>query len=109
MDKKRERIRELNDAFRKSFVDGRIILTMEVQALEEASRAKLLKGVQEFDVFSERNDPYCEHDFGSIDIEHERYYWKIDYYDQCLKFGSNDPSDPNQTTRVMTIMHAREY
>ena len=109
MDRKRERIRELNDAFRKSLVGGRVMLTAEVQALEEVSRAKLLKGVREFDDFSGRNVPYSEHDFGSVDIEQERYFWKIDYHDLSLKFGSSDPSDPNTTTRVMTIMHASEY
>ena len=109
MDKKREQVRELNDAFRKSFVGGRVVLTADVQALEHVGRAKLLKAVQEFDDFSERNDPHREHDFGAIDIGQERYFWKIDYYDPSLKLGSHDPSDPNITTRDMTIMHASEY
>ena len=39
----------------------------------------------------------------------ERIFWKIDYYDPSLDFGSEIPSDPAQTVRVLTIMLASEY
>ncbi|HEX3871384.1 MAG TPA: DUF3768 domain-containing protein [Pirellulales bacterium] len=35
--------------------------------------------------------------------------FKIDYYDRDMEFGSEDPADPQKTTRVMTILRADEY
>jgi hypothetical protein len=50
-----------------------------------------------------------EHDFGSFEVGHRKLFWKIDYYDPTLAFGSDDPSDPAKTARVLTIMLAEEY
>ncbi len=62
-----------------------------------------------FDEFTPDNDPYGEHDFGSVSVRGTKLFWKIDYYDLSLNFGSKDPADPAQTTRVLTIMLAEEY
>ena len=62
-----------------------------------------------FDAFTSDNDPHGERDFGSFAICGEHLFWKIDYYDQGLRFGSEDPSDPAVTRRIMTIMLASEY
>lgn len=59
--------------------------------------------------FDADNDPYDEHDFGSFKIIDQRMFWKIDYYGETMDVGSNDPADPAQTTRVLTIMLAEEY
>lgn len=103
------RIRELNDAFRASFIGGRVLLTAGVAAMPEAQQAKLLEGVCRFSAFDDRNDPYHEHAFGALDIDGVRYFWKIDYYSRDLASGSSDPADPSATTRVLTIMRADEY
>ena len=49
------------------------------------------------------------HDFGAFVHNGERVFWKIDYYDPSLTKGSEDPADPQQTARVLTIMLASEY
>ncbi len=95
------RIRDLNDAFRRAFVGGAVLITAGVEALPSHQRHAILAKVRAFDAFSEHNDPHCEHDFGSIDEAGVRCFWKIDYYDRKTEFGSPDPADPAVTTRVM--------
>jgi hypothetical protein len=105
----KHRIRELNDAFRQTFIGGRVLVTPGVRALPLESNAALLERVRTFDRFDGDNDPHQEHDFGAIEIAGERYFWKIDYYDSIMVGGSEDPTDPGKTTRVLTIMRADEY
>jgi Protein of unknown function (DUF3768) len=106
---KTRRIRELNDAFRKSFCGGQVTVTAGVHALPADKKAKVLEMVRTFDNFDSDNDPHGEHDFCSFKIDGESYFAKIDYYDLEVRYGSDDPSDPTKTTRVLTIMRADEY
>lgn len=104
------RIRELNDAFRMSFTGGKIYMAAGVAALDDAAKTKVLTTVRNFSAFSKDNDPYGEHDFGNFTIDDEKYFFKIDYYSsRDPDLGSEDPSDPNETERVLTIMLAEEY
>jgi Protein of unknown function (DUF3768) len=105
----RDRIRVLNDNFRTTFLGGRVVLTSGVSELPIDTKAKLLLLVKTFDAFTKDNDPYREHDFGYVELGGETFYWKIDYYDRDCQYGSEDPSDPEKTTRVLTIMFAGEY
>lgn len=107
-------IAQLNDRFRQGdhSVDhslGHLRVTSGFNALLREDQKELLRLVQAFDQFTEDNDPCGEHDFGSIQLKGEKYFFKIDYYSPDLESGSNDPSDPTQTRRVMTIMHSSEY
>ena len=106
---KTDRIRELNDAFRRTFVGGAVMVTQGVEAIPLDQRRSLIQKVRNFDAFSEDNDPHAEHDFGAVNEAGERYFWKLDYYDRKMEFGSPDPADPAVTTRVLTIMCADEY
>jgi hypothetical protein len=106
---KTERIRELNDLFRATFLGGRVVLTQGVAALPTPVQQVLIGRVRAFDTFNEDNDPHGEHDFGSIEIEGETFFWKIDCYDKTLAYGSPDPADPELTARVLTMMLASEY
>lgn len=102
-------IARLNDAFRKTLLGGQVMLTAGVQALSELEHYEVFKAVQTFNDFSEDNDPYGEHDFGAFTVNGKKFFWKIDYYDPTLTFGSEDPADSAKTKRVMTIMLAEEY
>jgi hypothetical protein len=106
---KTDRIRNLNDAFRRTFVGGAVMITAGVEAMPLDQRRSLLQKVRSFDAFREDNDPHGEHDFGAVDEAGIRCFFKVDYYDLKTEFGSPDPSDPAVTTRVLTIMRADEY
>lgn len=105
------RIAALNDAFRRTMgaMGGRVMQTAGVAALPPAARATIYAQVATFDAFTPDNDPYGEHDFGAFAHQGERILWKMEYYDKNLDYGSEDPSRPEVTTRVLTIMLANEY
>ena len=80
-----ERIRALNDAFRRTFVGGAVMITAGVEAMPVEQRRSLLAKVRAFDAFTEDNDPHGEHDFGAVDEAGVRCFWKIDYYDRATE------------------------
>lgn len=102
-------IATLNDAFRRSFTGGRVVLSAGVAALPSVARAALLAAVRGFDCFDADDDPHGEHDFGAVTVAGYRCLWKIDTYDLSLRCSSPDPTDPAVTIRVLTIMLAEEY
>ena len=99
----------LNDAFCTTFARGKVVMTASVYALPDMVKAAALQKAAQFDDFNEGNDPYGEHDFGSFELCNRKFFWKIEYYDPTMEQGSEDPSDPEKTTRVMTLMLADEY
>ena len=99
----------LNDTFRTTFSGGKVMMTASVNALPDMVKAAALQTVTAFEEFTEDNDPYGEHDFGSFELVSRKFFWKIDYYDKRCEFGSDDPADPDKTTRVLTIMLAEDY
>lgn len=104
------KVRELNDLCRTAMgVAGRLILTRGVRCKFDKDLSAIREAVETFDAFNESNDPYGEHDFGSFVYAGEVILWKIDYYDKTLENGSEDPSDPSKTVRVLTIMLASDY
>jgi hypothetical protein len=103
------KIRELNDAFRTTMTGGRVMMTAGVDALPSDVKAMVIRRVATFSDFNADNDPHSEHDFGSFEIAGRKFFFKLDYYDLAMEFGSEDPADPSKTTRVLTIMLAEEY
>lgn len=105
----RAKMTQLNDAFRQSFEGGRVFQTAGVATLPSDVQAIVLRKVATYSDFDEDNDPWGEHDFGAFDVGGHKFFWKIDYYDANMEYGSEDPADPAKTTRVLTIMLAEEY
>jgi hypothetical protein len=103
------KIRELNDRFRTTMAGGQVLMTAGVNALPSDIKAMVIQRVVTFSDFNTDNDPHGEHDFGSFMLAGRKFFFKIDYYDAKMEFGSEDPADPAKTTRVLTIMLAEEY
>jgi hypothetical protein len=101
-------IRRLNDAFRKSGAGGVVAVTPGIKALGPDALAVIVNDIRCNAEFTGDNDPYGEHDMGNLRHGSACVFWKIDYYDPELTYGSPDPSDPTVTTRVLTIMLAEE-
>ena len=118
-----KRIADLNDRFRmqmmmplffeSEIVPGKVLLTAGISAMTAVDNLEILFKVRDFNDFTEDNYLYKglhgERDFGAFDHNDKRIFWKIDYYAPDMMHGSEDPADPAQTMRVLTIMLANEY
>ena len=117
-----------NDAFRKQvpyavYLAGTTVMTAAVASLDAIALGELLTSIRAYNNFDngvankessnidkdgiyDGNDPYGEHDFGKIG----NYFFKFDYYDSSeMEYGSEDPSDPTKTYRVLTIGEMSDY
>ena len=120
------RIARLNDLARRAMgVACTVVATVGFRSLSEADQSCVRELIETFDAFTEEDDPHGERDFGCVyqladgrwtterprvrEDERERVFWKLDYYDRELQFGSEDAANPAVTRRVLTIMLADEY
>lgn len=103
-----QQIARLNDQHRARPGVG-WVMTPGVQDLGALAIVQAVAAVTRFCDFSEDNDPHGEHDFGAFEIDGQRLFWKIDYYDVDLALASPNPADPAVTRRVLTMMLAEEY
>jgi hypothetical protein len=106
---RRTLIRLQNDRFRITFLGGQVMLTTGVKGRGDAFVKGCLDAVRAFETFNEENDPYGEHDFGVLEVNGQKVYWKIDAYDHDLRYGSEDAADPAITLRVLTFCLPEEY
>jgi len=102
-------IARLNDMLRTKGVGGETFATPGVTNLSHSMRGRVLLAIAEFNDFDEGNNPHGEHDFGSVEIDDQKFFFKIDTYDPTYRFMSEDPTDIEKTRRVMTVMWADEY
>lgn len=106
---KAEQTRALNDELRRNLSQGTAVMTRGVAALGVEVVARIIQTIAVYDDFCHANDPHGEHDFGAFEAEGQVIFFKIDYYDKALQQHSPDPTDPNVTERVITVMLAEEY
>lgn len=92
---KTARIACLNDLTRKALgLTGRVVQTAGICTLSVANQIAIREKVETFDLLTGDNDPWGERDFGALENDGKRIFWKIDYYDRTLTAGSEAPSDP---------------
>lgn len=105
-----KRIRELNDRFRtESLGNGTLLVTSGIQAEGADFVVAVANAVRSFSDFDDDNDPWGEHDFGAVEVEGQKVFFKFDYYTPDLTAGSENPANEGITHRVLTIMLASEY
>ena len=101
-----------NDTYRRRLVGGggvagRTVMTAGIARLDPERLGRILRTVASFSAFDQDNDPHHEHDFGSIEDDGDRIFWKFDYYaDESMEYGAEDPVS---SYRVLTVMFAAEY
>ncbi|SDE64878.1 DUF3768 domain-containing protein [Ruegeria marina] len=107
-----------NDAFRRSILgttpvadapQGQFVMTRGVAALGIDAQLELSRRVAVFDTFNADSDPHGWHEMGVIEFEDTTVWFKLDLYDVDYQYGSPDPSDPEQTRRVLTLLLPSEY
>ena len=116
--KETELIAGQNDAFRRSILrttpvadapQGQFVMTRGVAALGPDAQLALTRRVASFDAFNADSDPQGWHEMGVIDLDGTKVWFKIDLYDVDYTYGSPEPSDPDQTRRVLTLLLPSEY
>ena len=110
------RIRELNDALRtctdpilRLVINGQLVITRGIHERGDEFFRHAVTAVRAFDDFNADNDPHGEHDMAFLEVEGERIFFKVDYFDPELRHHSADPSNPEITRRVLTIGLASDY
>ena len=99
-----ERIAELNDLFRQEDEPELSQRSLWVETLPETEQQALLNQVRRFTAFGPEHDPYGERSAGAFAWSGDsQIIWRIDYHDQSLEYGSDDPADPTVTTRLLTL------
>ena len=93
----------LNDAFRRTFAGGKVTMTAGVYALPDMVKATALQKAATFDAFTEDNDTYGEHDFGSFELCGRKFFWKIEYYDRDMQYGSEATLRACSVRDVLTV------
>ena len=82
------------------------MMTATVSALPDDVRARAIELTRTFDNFTPDNDPHNEHDFGSFEIDDQKFIFKHGLYEEP---GVKGLDEAPIVTRVLIIMLADEY
>ena len=96
---RRAKIIELNDQLRTTFKGGRVQMTPNVYDLDDRLRGRALSVMASYRTF----DADSEHACGVFIFAGFAFEWRIEYRDKDGTGVSQDPSDPEQTFRVLTL------
>ena len=111
-------IADQNDRFRRAAMQfeaaedvpkGKIVMTRGVADQSPDFQLELMRKLVTFDAFGKDSDPYAWHEMGVLDVAGETVWFKIDLYDGDYGYGAEDPTDPDKTRRVMTLLFPSEY
>ena len=104
------RIAALNDRCRTPLdVGSRLVQTPGIAALSSADQSAIRERVEPLRRLHAGQRPLSGAGLRRFRYGDTRIFWKIDHYDRTCSAGSEDPSDPTQPIRVLTIMLASEY
>ena len=89
---------------------GRWVLTRGVAAQGDDFVCRAMTAVRFFEEFDADNDPWGLRDFGKLEIDGVRLFWKIDIFaDEGCEAGADRPGDPRRSYRLLTVLLASEY
>ena len=84
---------------------GRVLFTRAVAARGPLFPLLCLAKIAGHETFDPEDDPDGRHDFGAVNVDGVRVWFKIDLYaDERMEWGTERPDDPSRTYRVMTVM-----
>jgi hypothetical protein len=93
MDQRTQRIRDLNNQFRKSIARGMYVRSPGISDLGEEAVDRIVKAVAALEAIYPTDHPHEEHALGTFEAEGRTMVFKIYYFDADLKCQSPDPAD----------------
>lgn len=100
--------RTLNDHFRKTAKGGIVSISWGIHMLGRAEVDTIMKKLGGIE-----GDRSCgadsEHDNGEITVSTRSIYWEINCYNKEFDDTSVDSTNPDQTTRLITLILGTEF
>jgi hypothetical protein len=82
---------------------GNVVMTRSVSDMGPKFLVKCLYTLAHYDAFTKDNDPHGEHDSCTFEVNGQKVWFKIEYYNHDMSGGSEDPAHPAVTVRMGTL------